>query len=70
MEAGRTLDDGDDESTMDDKLGELGRPLVRVATMPNEELGQVAELVDRKVGRKRGLASLLPNDPDACVQDC
>ena len=40
------LDDRDDQAAVDDKLRELGRPLVRVATVPHEQFGQVAELVD------------------------
>ena len=47
---GRTLDDGDDQSTMNDELGELGRSLVRVATVPDEKFRQEAELGDGEVG--------------------
>jgi len=52
---------------VDDELGELGAALVRVAAVPDEELGEVAELVDREVGRERRLATFLADDADACV---
>ena len=49
---------------MDDKLRELGTPLVRVAPVPDQELGEVAELVDGEIGGERGLTSLLADDAD------
>ena len=51
---------------MDDKLRELGTPLVRVAPVPDQELGEVAELIDGEIGGERGLTTLLADDADAC----
>lgn len=62
----RTLDDRDDETAMDDKLRELGTPLVRVAPVPDQQLREIAELVDREIGGERGLTTLLADDADAC----
>lgn len=49
------------------ELGQLRRALVRVATVPQQELGEKAELVDGKVGSQRGLFALLADDPDSDV---
>ena len=51
---------------MNDKLRELRRALIRIAAVPDEQFGQVAELVNREVGRERRLASFLADDSDAC----
>ena len=50
---------------MDDKLGEFGRTAVRVATVPHEELGEMAELSDGEVSRERGLFPFLAHNSDA-----
>lgn len=49
---------------MDDKLRELGRASVRVAAVPEQELGEVAELRHGEVSCKRGLFALLSNNAD------
>lgn len=52
---------------MDDKLRQRRRSLVRITTMPAQQLGKEAELGYRKVGRQRCLLSFLPDDPDTDV---
>jgi len=59
-----TLNDTDDETTMDDELSELRTTLVRVSTVPNEKFRQVAELVDGEIGSERSLSTFFPNDTD------
>lgn len=53
---------------MDDKLRELCAAFVAVATVPHEELGQVEEVLDGKVGRQTGLPPLLADNADAHVR--
>lgn len=58
---------------MDDELRQLGGALVRVSTVPEEELGEVRKLVDGEVGRQGGLLAFLANDADAYMvsgQEC
>ena len=50
---------------MDDKLRQLGRASVRVASVPEEELRKVTELRHGKVCRERGLLAFLTDDTDA-----
>lgn len=50
---------------MDDKLRELGRALVRVATVPDQKLGDERELGDRKIGCERSLFALLSDDAES-----
>lgn len=52
---------------MDDELRELGGSLVAVATVPNEEFYQVAELFDGEVGGERGLTAFFSDDADTDV---
>ncbi len=52
---------------MDDELRELRRSAVRVAAMPEEELGEEAKLRDREVRGERALFAFLPDDADACT---
>lgn len=47
---------------MDDELGELGGPLVTVPAVPNEELGEVAELFDGEVGSQTCLPTFLTDN--------
>jgi hypothetical protein len=61
------LADGDDEAAVDDELGELGAALVGIAAVPDEELYEVAELLDGEVGGEGGLPALLSDDSDADV---
>ena len=60
------MDDGDDESSMDNELRQLRRTLVRVSAVPNEQLRKVAELGDREIGSERRLPSLLSDDAYTC----
>ena len=50
---------------MDDELRQLGRAPVRIASVPEKELCQVAELRHGKVGRERGLLAFFSDDADA-----
>ena len=59
------LHDRDDETAVDDELRELGRAAVRVASVPKQEFGEVAELDDGKVGGERGLFAFFAYDADA-----
>ena len=52
---------------MDDKLGKFGTPLVAVAAMPNQKLGQVVKLLDGEVGRKTGLPPFLADDTNSDI---
>ncbi len=52
---------------MDDELCQFGRASVRVASVPEEQLGQMAELGHGKVGGERGLLPFLTDDTDACI---
>ena len=52
---------------MDDELGQLGAALVRVATVPHEQFGQVVEMRNAEVGGEGGLAALFADDADADV---
>ncbi len=61
------LADADDEAAVHDELGELRRPLVAVAAVPDEELRQVVEGGDAEVGGEGGLAAFLADDADADV---
>lgn len=61
------LADADDEAAVHDELGELRGPLVAVAAVPDEELGQVVEGGDAEVGGEGGLAAFLADDADADV---
>jgi hypothetical protein len=51
---------------VDDELGEFRRALVRVTTVPEEEFGQVGELVDGEIGSEGGLTAFFADDTDAC----
>ena len=59
------MHDRDDETAVDDELCELGRAAVRVASVPKQEFGEVAELDDGKVGGERGLFAFFAYDADA-----
>ena len=61
------LTDADDETSMDDELGQLGTSLVAVPTVPDQKFGQMAELLDGEVGCEAGLMALLADDADADV---
>ena len=61
------LTDGDDEAAMHDELCELGRPLVAVAAVPDEQFGEVGELCDGEVGGERGLTTLFADDAESDV---
>ena len=52
---------------MDDELRQLRGAAVRVAAVPQEQLGEEAELRDREVRSERGLLSFFPDDADACA---
>ena len=54
----------DDQTTVDDELGEFGRTTVRVAAVPHEEFGEMAELSDGEVSGERGLFSFLAYNSD------
>jgi hypothetical protein len=62
------LDHSDNQPPVNDELAQLRRALVRVPSMPQKQLREVAELVDREISRKRRLFALLADDPDACRQ--
>ena len=61
------LADGDDEPAVDDKLRELRTTFIRVAAVPNKELGQMVELGDAKVCGQRRLATFLADNADTDV---
>ena len=52
---------------MNDELAQFGGSLVRVATVPEEEFGEVRELVDREIGCQRSLLALLADNTNADV---
>lgn len=52
---------------MDDELSELCTALVRVATVPDEQFCQVAELIDREVCCERSLSTFFPDNTNTCV---
>ena len=60
------LHDGNDESAVDDELRQFSRASIRVASVPEKQLGQVAELRYGKVGREGRLLALFANDADTC----
>jgi hypothetical protein len=60
------LHDGNNESAVDDELRQFGRASVRVAPVPEKQLGQVAELHHGKVGREGRLLALFADDADTC----
>lgn len=49
------------------KLRQLRTSLVRIPPMPNKKLCKMAELLDREIGRERGLSSFLTDDTNAHV---
>mmetsp|Transcript_39366 Transcript_39366/g.37833 ORF Transcript_39366/g.37833 Transcript_39366/m.37833 type:complete len:293 (-) Transcript_39366:1905-2783(-) len=53
---------------MDDELAEDGGALVGEPAVPQDEAGEVGELVDAEVAGQGGLLPLLPHDPDAAVR--
>lgn len=61
------MHDRNDETSVNDELGENGGGFVRLATVPENQFFQVAELVDRKVGSKSCLHAFFTNDTDANV---
>jgi len=63
--AENSLNDRNDQSTMNDKLAQLCRTFVGISSMPQEQFGKVAELVDGKVSSQRRLLPFFPDDPDA-----
>jgi hypothetical protein len=62
------LDEGDDHASVDDELRELGSPLIRQPTMPQDEIPQMTELHEREVGRKRGLHAFFADDSKANIR--
>lgn len=52
---------------MDDKLRQLRAPLVAVSAVPNKQLHQVVELLNREVGCQTCLAAFLAHDADTNV---
>lgn len=54
----------DDQAAVDDELGEFGGAAVRVAAVPHEEFGEVAELGDGEVGGEGGLFAFFAHDSD------
>jgi len=48
---------------MNDELSELGRALVGVSTVAQEEVCEMTELIGGEIGRKRGLFAFLSDDP-------
>lgn len=61
------LADGDDEAAVDDELGQLGGPLVRVPAMPDEQLREMVEAGYGEVGGEGSLTAFLANDADTYV---
>ena len=61
------LADGYEQAAVDDKLGELGRALVAVAAVPDEQLGEMVEVRDGEVSGERGLPPLFADDANADV---
>lgn len=55
----------DDEPSVDDELGKFGGTAVRVAAMPHEKFGEMAELSDGEVGREGCLFSFFAHNSDA-----
>ena len=51
---------------MDDELRQFSRASVRVASVPEKQLGQVAELRHGKVGCEGRLLALFADDSDTC----
>jgi hypothetical protein len=47
---------------MNNELSELGRALVGVSTVPQEEFCEMTELIDGEIGRERGLFAFLSDD--------
>lgn len=52
---------------MDDKLRKLGAPLVAIPSMPDQQLGQIAELLDGEIGSQTRLSALLSNDANTHI---
>ncbi|CAF3530522.1 unnamed protein product [Fusarium graminearum] len=52
---------------MDNKLCKLSTTLITVSAMPDQELDQVTELLDRKVGSQTGLSTLLTNNTNTDI---
>jgi hypothetical protein len=65
-----SLHDGDYEPAVDDKLRQFSRASVRVASMPEKQFCQVAELRHGKVGCKGRLLALFADDADTCSGEC
>ena len=53
---------------MDDKLRELGAPLITIATVPDQQLRQIAKLLDGEIRRQTRLATFLANDTDPDIR--
>jgi hypothetical protein len=53
---------------VDHKLGKFSAPLVAIAAVPDKELGEMAELVDRKVRRQARLSPFLAHDSDPHIR--
>ena len=57
----------DNQAAVDHELREFGASFVAVSPMPDEELGQVTELLNGEVSRETSLSSLFANDTNAHV---
>lgn len=58
---------GDNETTMDDELGEFSTPFVAVSTMPDEQFRQMAELFDGEIRCETGLSTFFANNTHAHI---
>ncbi len=58
----------DDQAAMDDELGEFGASLVAVSTVPHEQLGKVAELLDGEVGGETCLVTFFTDNANPHVR--
>jgi hypothetical protein len=52
---------------MDDKLRELSAPLVTVTAMPDQELNQMTELLNREIGCQTGLSTFFTNNTNTNI---
>ena len=64
--AENSLNNGNDQTSVNDKLAQFGRTLIRVATMPQQELGEIAELVDGEIRGEGSLFAFFTNNSNPC----
>jgi len=62
------LDHRDNETAMDDELGENGRALVRQATVPQDKPAKLLEFIDGEVRGERCLHALFTDDTHTNVR--